>query len=189
MKCFPEERLLKGWRVLKRRYLLKRWWMNIRVDHVQLPSGKELPEFHVIEYPDWACVLCITTDHRVVLVRQYRHALGAITYELPAGAINTGEPPLEAARRELLEETGYASEHWTLLGRCAPEPSKHAHFAHLFIAKEAEQVQQPAYDDSEDIQYCLVSVQELLRMANTGQIMHGVHLATIFWAVYRGVLR
>ncbi|WP_456424966.1 NUDIX hydrolase [Rhodocaloribacter sp.] len=178
---------MKPWETLKSRYLLKRWWMNLRVDHVRLPGGAELPEFHVIEYPDWACVVCFAEDGRLVMVEQYRHGIRRVSLEFPAGAVDPGEDRMAAARRELLEETGYAADEWMLLGQCSPEPSKQTNYAHLFVARGARRVADPAFDEGEDLRLCLLEPDEVFRRAESGEMIHGIHLAALFWARHRGV--
>jgi len=177
---------VQPWTVLKSRYLLKRWWMNLREDHVRLPNGTELPEFHVIEYPDWACVVCFAEDGRLVMVEQYRHAIGRCSLEFPAGAVNADEAPLAGAKRELLEETGYRAEQWVFLGKCAPEPSKHAHYAHLFVAHGAVQVQDPNLDASEDMATRLLTKKAVFDKVSSGDIFHGIQLAALFMANEQG---
>lgn len=184
---YPEKNM-SFWKVQSSRYLLKRPWLRLREDHVVLPSGVEIEEFHVAEYPDWACVLCITTGHQVVLAEQYRHGVSQLSMELPAGAVDPLEEPLEAARRELLEETGYEAKDWTLLGRCAQDPGRQTNFAHLFLARDAEQVAAPKLDGGEQIRVRLFNLDEAMRLAESGAIIHGIHLAAFFWAMRRDLL-
>ena len=94
------------WKILKSEYIAHRPWMTARCDMVQLPDGRVNPEYWVLEFPDWVNVIALTKDGHMVMVRQYRHALGITEYELCAGVMEEGETPLEAAKRELLEETG-----------------------------------------------------------------------------------
>ena len=180
-------RRMKPWETLKSRYLLKRWWMNLREDHVRLPDGTELPEFHVVEYPDWACTVCFSEDGRLVMVEQFRHGIRRMSLEFPAGAVDAGEDPMTAARRELLEETGYAADEWMVLGRCSPEPSKQTNLAHLFVARGALRVAEPACDEGEDLRVCLLKPDEVFRSAENGEMIHGIHLAALFWAHHRGI--
>ena len=98
------------WEVLDSEYLFRRPWLTVRHDTVRLPDGRINPEYYVLEYPDWINVLAITEDGKFVLERQYRHGLGKTCYEIPAGVIEKGETPLEAARRELQEETGIKAD-------------------------------------------------------------------------------
>lgn len=179
---------MESWEILESRYLVKRDWMNVREDRVRLPSGLELNEFHVVEYPNWVCILCFDGDDRAVLVEQYRHGIGRSSVELPAGAIGKKEEPLEAAKRELREETGYEADEWEALGRCAPNPAKQTSYAHLFVARGARPAGAQQLDSTEAIRVRLVSTTELLRLADRGTIEHGIHLATIFWAVRRGFI-
>ena len=105
MKASDDDR---KWKVLKSEYLFKRPWLTARRDEVELPNGARNPEYYVLEYPNWVNVLAITRDGKFLMVRQYRHGLGKTCYELCAGVCEaTDASPLDAARRELLEETGY----------------------------------------------------------------------------------
>jgi 8-oxo-dGTP pyrophosphatase MutT (NUDIX family) len=122
------------------------------------------------------------------MVEQYRHGVGRASLELPAGAVDEGEDPLQAARRELLEETGYEAAEWITLGRCAPEPSKHTNYAHLFVARRARRLQDQRLDASEAISVRLLAPADVLHLADTGRILHGTHLTTLFWAHFRGLL-
>ncbi len=179
---------MRPWTVLKSRYLLKRWWMNVREDHVRLPGGAELEEFHVIEYPDWACVICLDEADRLVMVRQYRHAVGRVSLEFPAGSLDKDETPLEGAKRELLEETGYSAERWISMGKCAPDPSKHDHYAHLFVAYGAHPVQAQQLDESEDVGIEIIGLEQIGARVNSGELFHGIHLAAFYMAREKGFL-
>ena len=89
-------------------------WLTARKDHVLLPTGAENKEYYVLEYPDWINVLAITRDGKFLMERQYRHGLGMTCYEICAGVCEKGESPLESARRELYEETGFGGGEWLL---------------------------------------------------------------------------
>lgn len=179
---------MKPWTVLDTSYLLRTRWLNLRKEHLRLPTGAEIESYYVLEYPDWACVLCLSEEGRVVLVEQYRRGIDRVTLELPAGAIEPGEDPLEGARRELLEETGYASDDWIALGRYAPNPGRHTNYAHLFVARNARRTAPPDLDESEDLCLRLVEADDLLRLAETDGIGHGMHVLAILMASQRGLL-
>ena len=100
--------------VLSSEYLFRRPWLTVRRDSLKLPNGKLNPEFYVLEYPSWVNVTAITEDGMFVMIRQYRHGLGQVGIELCAGVVEEGEAPLDAARRELEEETGYTGGEWEL---------------------------------------------------------------------------
>ena len=176
----------RPWTLLASKIVLRRWWLTLREDRVRLPSGHVLDEYHVAEYPDWACVLPLTEAGEAVLVEQYRYGIGRTLLELPAGVIDAGESAEAAARRELLEETGYAAAHLRELGRLAVEPGRHTNYGHLFVALGAERVAAPAPDASEDVRVRLVPASALASLVEDGRVAHGIHAAAIFWALHRG---
>ena len=98
----------RAWKVLKSENILNLGpWLNVRQELVELPSGKQIPTWFVLDFPDWINVIAITKDGDFVMEDQYRHGLGETHYELVAGVIDPGETPLQAAQRELSEETGF----------------------------------------------------------------------------------
>ncbi len=171
---------MKAWQVLSSEYLVKRRWLNLRVDRVQTARGLVLPEYHVIETSDWVCVVPITADDEYLMVRQYRHGVRRTTLEFPAGALDPGEQPLEAAKRELQEETGYEAEHWQHLLSVHPETTRHGHQAHLFLARGARQVAPQALDESEDVEVCLEPRRRRTQLV--GEISHAVHVLALLLA-------
>lgn len=172
----------KRWTTLSKKVLIDRWWMRLREDHVRLPTGAEMEEFHVLEYPDWSCVVCVTDDQQVVLIEQYRYGIDRVSLELPAGVAGPNESPEDCARRELLEETGYAAQNWIQVGSCAPDPSRHTNFAHCYLATGAKWVQDQQLDSTEQISVKLYSFEDVDNLIRTGRIVHGVHLLAWFWA-------
>lgn len=181
-------RPLPPWRVLRRTALVDRTYLRVLEHRVQLADGREIDDFCVVESPDWAAVLCVTTDHRIALVRQYRHGLGGESWELPAGALEPGEDPLAAARRELLEETGYSSDDVRPLLTASVDPSRQASRGHFFVALDSRLAAAPRLDESEDLETVLLSRDELLELVDTGRLVHGVHIAAILMAVRRGLV-
>lgn len=162
--------------------------MTLREDRVRLPNGRVLDEYHVAEYPDWACVLALTDGGEAVLVEQYRYGFDRVILELPAGVIDPGEDPAEAARRELREETGYEARDWVRLGALAVEPGRHTNYGHVFVARGCRCVAEPTPDGTEDLRVRLVPAADLPGLVEAGQIAHGVHAAAVFWARARGWL-
>ncbi|HEX6271842.1 MAG TPA: NUDIX hydrolase [Polyangiaceae bacterium] len=181
-------RPLAPWKVLKRRTLLERRWLEIHEEHVRLANGHEIEEFHVIGAPSWTGVLAVGENDEVALVRQYRHGIATASLELPAGIIESGEPPLDAARRELREETGYVSDRWELIATFATEPSRHTAHAHFFCALGAKPLAERALDESEELDLVVVPKRELLELVLRGDITHGVHVGAILLAERRGLL-
>lgn len=162
--------------------------MKLREDRVRLPTGVVLDEFHVVEYPDWVCVCCVAASGHLVLVEQYRHGVQRSSLELPAGEVNDEEEPETAARRELLEETGYSAPKWHYVGQCAPNPSKQTSYVHLFTAVDAAETSSQKLDQSEDILVRLMAPNDALRLAEEGKITHGIHIMALFWAARKGFI-
>eukprot|EP01034_Spumella_vulgaris_P008642 gene8642-11000_t len=104
------------WKVLDSKYSYRDRWLTLRSDTVELPNGRVLAPFHVIEQPDWSTAIALTHDGNVVLVEEYRHGAAQTVVELPSGIIEGPGTPIEHMKRELLEETGFASDEWHPLG-------------------------------------------------------------------------
>ena len=182
------KRTLEPWRILSRTPLVERTFVRVFEDRVRLGDGREIDDFCVIESPDWAATLCITPEGEVALVRQYRHGMRAESWELPAGALEPGENPLEGAKRELREETGYTSGSWQPLLVASIDPSRQVSRAHFFVALDAHLTDAPALDATEDLDTVMLSKAELLALVDRGELVHGIHLAAILMAVRRGLL-
>ena len=179
---------MTSWRIIASRCLLERRWLTIHEQHVRLPTGAEIEEFHLIESPDWVAVLAMTPDEQVVLVEQYRHGARRSSLELPAGVIDAGETPAEAARRELAEETGFGFERLTPLSTVFPEPARHTNRAHFFLATGVEKRGEPRPDESEHLRVRLVTRRGLLDAIDSGALMHGAHVGAIMLAIHRGLI-
>ena len=122
--------------MLTSEYLAREPWYTVRVDRVQLPSGTIIPKYWISEYPPWVNVVAVTADERVVLIRQYRHGIGGVHFEIPAGATDPGDTSLEsAARRELLEETGYSGGTWSPWMTLSANPALQNNLTYTFLAE------------------------------------------------------
>lgn len=179
---------LRAWQVLTDIPLISRRWLAVREQRVRLANGHEIDQFHLIQGPGWASVLCLTQDGHVVLVRQYRHGLGGPSLELPAGVMDAAESPMAAARRELREETGFSAQDLVPLLQVAPEPARNTTRAHFFFANGAERVSDLALDSSEELEVVLVPVPELFELIDQGVIVHAAHIGAILLAARRGLL-
>jgi 8-oxo-dGTP pyrophosphatase MutT (NUDIX family) len=169
---------VKPWSVLTTKTVLDRPWLTVREQHVRTARGVDIEQYHLIDSVDWVCAVCITADDQVVLVRQYRHGVERPTLELPAGAINAAEDPLEAVKREVLEETGYTAERWTLLRDVHPETTRHRHRAYLYLAQGALRTQPQQLDATEDVEVHL----EPWHVELPSQLDHAVHALACFMA-------
>jgi len=171
----------RKWEVLESRKLLsKGTWMNLRQETVRLPTGTVIPEWFVLEFPDWINVIAITKDGDFVMEDQYRHALGETHFELVAGVIDPGETPLEAARRELSEETGYGGGEWSLFMTASPNPTNHTNLSYTFLATGVEKVTEQHQEPTEDIHVDVLTRQEVYDILSAGQVIQALHAAPLW---------
>ena len=112
------------WKTLSQKYLIEKPWLTARVDKVELPTGAIIDEYYVLEYPDWVNTIAITKEGEFIFVRQYRYAIGKTVNELCAGVIEKGEDPMVAAKRELMEETGFGGGNWQKWMTISANPSR-----------------------------------------------------------------
>ena len=171
------------WDIINSEYLFRRPWLTVRHDQVRLPDGRINPEFYVLEYPDWVNVIAITEDGMFVLERQYRHGLGKTCYEIPAGVIEKGETPLEAAKRELQEETGYGEGEWETLMTVSGNCSTTSNLTHCFLAKGVKKISGQHLDATEDISVCLMDETRVKDLLECDQIKQSL-MADPLWKYF-----
>ena len=157
-------------KVLESRYTFADPWLRLRSDRVLLPGGQRLSSCNVFEYPDWVDVIALTADLNVVLVDQYRHAVGEVRTEFPAGAVDGDELPLIANKRELLEETGYASDEWRLLGSVPVNPALQTNRIHCFLALGAQKIAEQDLDEGEAIRTREQPLSEFVEQVEAGRL-------------------
>ena len=175
----------RKWKVLSTEYIVRRPWLTARRDVAELPDGRINREYYVLEYPDWVNIIAITKDGQMVMERQYRHALGKTCYELPCGVIEAGETPLEAAKRELLEETGYAGGEWQEWMTLSPNPATSTNLAHSFLAVGVEKVSGQHLDETEDIAVSLHDQEYVRELLENNQILQAL-MAAPLWKYFYG---
>lgn len=150
---------------------------KVRLDTMESPRTGEALERVVLETPDWVNVIALTPERRVIMVRQFRFGLAAVTTEIPGGLVDPGEDHGETARRELLEETGYAAERWTYLGRIQPNPAIQDNQHHLWLAYGCALVGAQQPDAGEDIAVFTMSLDEVRDGIHSGAIGHSLVVA------------
>ena len=175
---------IKEWKVLESEYLVRRPWLTARRDRLELPDGRIIPEYYVLEYPDWVNVIAITKDGQFVMERQYRHAARKISLELPCGVMEEGETPLEAAQRELLEETGFGGGQWKKLMELSPNPSAMSNTTHCFLAIGVEKIAEQHLDETEKVSVLFMTKEEVKRMLNENQICQALMVAPLYKYIY-----
>ena len=171
----------RKWRVLKSTPLLNLGpWLNVRQEVVELPNGTQIPAWFVMDFPNWVNVIAITKDGDFVMIDQYRHALGETHYELVAGVVDEGETPLQAAMRELSEETGYEGGEWQAFMQLSPNPTNHTNMSFTFLATGVEKVREPHQEPSEDIHVHILTRDEVQHLLTSGEIIQALHAAPLW---------
>ena len=172
--------MIKKWELLRSESLSSNRVFSTRKDTSVSPATGEEHDFYVIEAPDWINIVAITDSDEVLLIKQYRHGIGAETVEIPGGVIDSGETPLEAAKRELLEETGYVSDDWILLGEVIPNPAIQNNKCYTFLAGHARKVEDPHFDSTEYIVTFAAPVSEIPKMVSGRKITHSLVVAAFY---------
>ena len=152
---------------------------RVRHDKMRHPRSGETLQRLVLESPDWVNVVARTGDGHYVFVRQYRFGSASVTAEVPGGVVDPGESPRASAERELREETGYTTEHWTDLGSVLPNPAFQNNAIHHFLADDVKLTHEQSLDRGEDIVVELLSADELLSLVHRGEISHSLTITAL----------
>lgn len=157
-------------------------YLRVYRQRVRLPDGGTLDPFFRLALPDFVVVVPWTPEGRAVLVREYRHGARGVCLAPPGGMIDPGETPLEAARRELLEETGYTAGRWHALGSHVVLGNYHGCVGHFFEAEAASWTQPPSLDGSEDLRVVLLDADDARAAARDGRVAVAHHALALLLA-------
>jgi ADP-ribose pyrophosphatase len=150
------------WKTLSKKVILQgNRFLTVENHTVGLPDGRIIPDWQWIITPDFVNVVAITLDGQFLCFRQTKYAIQGTSLAPVGGYIESGEHPLTAAKRELLEETGYEASSWTALGSFPVDANRGAGVGHFFLAQGARRVAEPKSDDLEEQELLLVSRKEL----------------------------
>jgi len=159
---------------------------RVREDFCERDSDGAKHSFFVIECPDWVNVVALTKEKEIVLIEQYRQGTEEIVLEIPGGMIDAGEEPETAARRELLEETGYDSNEFVYLGKSRPNPAIQNNWMHHYLALDCEKMGETAFDEHESLLTRLAPFSEIPQLIETEQITHSLAVAAFYKMDNRG---
>ena len=171
----------KAWKTVSSKYLFRRPWLTVRCEDMLLPNGNHIPEYYILEYPDWVNTIAITKDGKFVFVRQYRPGLGRTSYELCAGVCDKEDAsPLVSAQRELWEETGYGKGNWREYMVISANPSTHTNLTHCFLATNVEPIDHQHLEDTEDLSVHLLTFEEVKQLLENNEIMQSLNAAPLW---------
>lgn len=152
---------------------------RVRLDSLQHPVSAEEFKRLVLEAPDWVTVVAVTTDQEIVMVEQYRFGVGELTTEPIGGLVDPGEESLDAAKRELLEETGFGGGQWQFLGSVQANPAIHNNLCYHWLAEGVERIQDPSPDSGEAIQVHLMTLDDIKECIANGRLKHPLGLSAL----------
>lgn len=146
---------------------------------MKLESEDHSATFSIVEAPEWMNVIPLTSDNEIVLVEQYRYGIEEPTLELPGGMVDAGETHDETARRELLEETGYAGDTWSYLGKVSSNPAFLTNYTHLYVVHNCRKVQEQQLDGNERINIHTMPLDNFMELVHEGTVHHSLVVAAV----------
>ena len=150
-----------------------------RIDRLRNPRNGKVFERLVLESVDWVNVVALDADGRSLMIRQYRFGVGYTTLETPGGMVDPGEDSKTAAARELLEETGFASDNWSYLGAVEPNPAFHNHLCHHWLAQDVYRAQTQDLGDGESIALEFMTQEQVRAAVVSGELKHALALSAL----------
>ena len=160
----------QAWKTLSRRVVFDQApWLVVEYHTVELPDGRQIPDWSWVKTPDYINVVVLTDTGEYLCFRQRKYGVPEPMLSLVGGYIKPGEAPLAAAQRELLEETGYVSGDWVTLGQFLVDPNRGVATGNLFLAREARKTGEIDSDDLEEQEVVMLSRQELEQALAEGE--------------------
>lgn len=172
------------WKILSSEYLFNDLWFKVRKDRCLTPDGRIVDPYYVYEFPTWVTALAITEDGKVIMERQYRHALDEICIETPGGCVDDTDASLQdAIARELMEETGYTFSSYEYLGKISANPSTNSNLMHMFLATGGKKIANQQLDANEDIQVDLLTIPELKALLRENKLVQAMHVTCVLYGL------
>ena len=172
------------WTTEKSEYIFSDKWITLRKDTCTMPNGQVVDPYYVLEFSNWVNIVAVTEKQEVILVRQFRHGIGKTALELPAGMVEKEDTStLESIRRELLEETGYESDHIIETGKISPNPANQNNWQYCFLATNCKKVAKQDLDETEQIDVVLKPLDALPSLIESGEIIQSLNVSSIYLAL------
>jgi ADP-ribose pyrophosphatase len=161
-------------------------WVSILAREVEFARGGTIETYHAVEQADYIAIVARTAAGKIAIVRQYRPALEAFAWELPAGLVEPGEEPAECARRELLEETGLSARAIHCLGEASPCTGRLSNRIHSFFIEAG--ARRAGFTPEAGVRAKLVPPAEIVRLIRAGRFKSQLHIGALLLAELHGFL-
>ena len=158
------------WIVLSERLVLDHPYVRVRMQEIQISDYQVVPDWPIIETREYANVLVLDETRQAMIIEGYKHGIGRSNWQVVGGYLEPGEEPLAAMKRELMEETGFASAEWLYLGSHVIDANRYVGRGHFFLAKDARRVAEPDHDDLESFEIRWVTLGELQKALFDGRV-------------------
>lgn len=159
------------WQVLGREVVLDHPFLRVTMEQVRLPDGRVISDWPIVAARDYVNVVVTNEAGQVMIVEGYKHGPGRSSWQVVGGYLEVGEEPLQAAQRELLEETGYASDDWQHLGSFVVDANRRVGVGHFYLARQARPVTTANHNDLEQFAVKWLSVAEVAAGLGSGRVM------------------
>ncbi|MEP7141369.1 MAG: NUDIX hydrolase [Ferruginibacter sp.] len=171
-----------NWKTLSSEYISNHRYFTARKDVCEMPDGKIIDAYYVVELPVTVCALAITEEGKALMIRQYRHPIAETIIELPGGFIDEAEDPVKAVGRELLEETGYQFNLIEYVGKVAANPGVLSGYTYLYLAHGGKKIASQSLDHNEEIEVLQVPLEEVRAMLAKNEIVQALHVSCLLYA-------
>lgn len=182
--------MIKEWQLLESKKAGDYKIFTLWKEKARNPRNGAARDITILDFPEWISIIPITPENEVVMVRQYRHGVKKVLLEIPGGLMDKDDPsPEAAARRELIEETGYTSDALTLIGNLYPQPAVQTNRYHIYLAEKAKKTASTKFDVGEDIETVLTPLRDIPHLIQSGEICHAMVVTAFYYlALHRGKL-
>lgn len=170
------------WKTIHSERVVDTRWVKVRKDAVELPNEQRIDDFYTVTINEAAAIVALDNDGNIILKKEYRYCYGCDLIEVPAGGFEKGEDGLTVAKRELLEETGYASEDWQFIGKTVESSAKLTNYMYIYFANHCHKVSEQHLDATEEVEVMVVPLRQAVEMVMSNQICCNSSAHGILWA-------
>ena len=172
---------VKKWQILSSKEMIDCFIFKVKQNTSKSPLTNREHNFYILDSKNWANIIAITPENKIIMVRQYRHGVDDITLEIPAGIMEINDPtPETTIKRELLEEAGYEAKIVIMLGSVFPNPAFLNNMCTTFVARDVIKTKEQNLDNTENIGIEEVELEKIPELIKGGKILHSLTIAAFY---------